>query len=255
MRYFIHLAYKGTFYRGWQRQINTEYSIQQILENAITKMTGTTTTIMGCGRTDAGVHAMQYFAHFDYEGVWAYDPVERLNRVLPDDISVFEIIEMPERAHSRYDAIKRSYEYHVHFEKNPYLETFSYYARDIKPDVEMMQKGLQYLKETEDFRYMCLTPDRVNNTLCTIYEASAEMIEDNKRLILKFTANRFLKSMIRIITGRLLALSTGKMSWYTFVNVSSGKEKLKFNLMAHPNGLHLTKVVYPYLDKEVRVRF
>jgi tRNA pseudouridine38-40 synthase len=102
---------------------------------------------------------------------------------------------------------------------------------------------------------MCLTPDRVNNTLCTIYEASAEMIEDNKRLILKFTANRFLKSMIRIITGRLLALSTGKMSWYTFVNVSSGKEKLKFNLMAHPNGLHLTKVVYPYLDKEVRVRF
>lgn len=255
MRYFIHLAYKGTAYRGWQRQSNTELSVQQILENAVTKMTGIKTTIMGCGRTDAGVHAMQFFAHFDYDGSWSFDPVERLNRVLPDDISVFEIIEVDKRAHSRYDAISRSYEYHMHFDKNPYLSTFSHYAEQIQPDISLMNQGLEMLKGMEDFRYMCLTPDRVNNTRCTIFEVSAAYSDDKKRLVIKFTANRFLKSMIRIITARLIALSTGRISWDTFVNVSNGKEKLKFYRMAYANGLHLSRIVYPYMEREAQVKW
>lgn len=254
MRYFIHLAYKGTAYRGWQKQSTTDLGIQQILESCLSKMTGKDISIMGCGRTDAGVHAMQFFAHFDLNVDWSYDPVERLNRMLPDDISVFELIPVEPRAHSRYDAIRRSYEYHIHFIKNPYLAQFSFYLSEV-PDFELIRKGLDIILKMEDFRYFCLTPDRVKNTKCTIYDASIHVSEDRNSIIIRFTANRFLKSMIRIITGYLLELGSGKIDLETFEAISEGKVMLKYPVIAYPHGLHLSRVVYPYLERKVNIKF
>lgn len=252
MRYFLHLAYRGTAYKGWQRQGNTDLSIQQKLENDLSKMMGTPISIMGCGRTDSGVHARQYFAHFDYDGEWSYDPVERLNRILPDDISVFEVIPVHPMAHTRYDAIKRSYEYHLHLDPNPFLSPFSSYHNKSLVAIENMKIGLESLLRMEDFRYLCLTPDRSKHTLCNIFEARMEVSTDQKRFVFYFTANRFLKSMIRIIVGRLLLVGEGKISLKELDDLNIGKIKLSYPVMAFPQGLHLTKIEYPYLTREVK---
>ena len=255
MRYFLHLAYLGTAYKGWQKQSNTDLSIQTILEKAIQKMTGGKMSLMGCGRTDGGVHAKQFFAHFDYAGVWTYDPVERLNLMLPHDIAIFEIIEVDSRAHTRYDAVSRSYEYHIHFERNPYLEPFSSYFAVKILDLEVIKKGLHVIKNLEDFRHLCLTPDKFKNTICSIYKADFELSSDGKRMCFRFTANRFLKSMIRIIVARLMALGEGKIDIETFVDTNLSNQKLRFKSLANPQGLHLCKVIYPYLERDVKATF
>ena len=255
MRYFFHLAYRGSNYNGWQRQINTEKSIQQVLETTLEKMTGEYRSIMGCGRTDTGVHAKQYFAHFDYEDEWSYDPVVRINRMLPDDISVYEVIPVPQRAHARYDAISRSYEFHIHLERNPYLATFSSYYELAPLNYDAIKQGLNAILDIKDFRHLCLTPDRFKNTLCDVSFADLEISEDAKRLCFRFTSNRFLKSMIRIIVSRLLALGEGKISLDLFKDINIGNQQLKYRTLAFPQGLHLSKIVYPYLERDVNTTF
>ncbi len=255
MRYFIHLAYLGTKYNGWQRQKNAYNSVQQILEDTLQKMTGKRLGIMGCGRTDAGVHAMQYFAHFDYDQEWTYDAVERLNRMLPADIAVYELIPVHKEAHTRYDATGRSYEYHLHLERNPYLAPVSAYTRVSDLDFDAMKQGLDFIKKLSDFRHLCLTPDRFKNTLCTIYQARLEVSEDGKRICFRFTANRFLKSMIRIMVARLIALGEGKITMSVFEDINLGNQKLRFRTLAFPQGLHLSKIVYPYLERDVKATF
>lgn len=255
MRYFLHLAYRGTQYHGWQRQKNTSNSVQQILEDTLHKMTGHPIGIMGCGRTDTGVHAMQYFAHFDYGQVWTYDTVERLNRMLPQDIAVYDIIQVHKEAHTRYDATSRSYEYHMHLEKNPYLAPVSAYTRVSGIDFDAVKKGLEFIRNLQDFRHLCLTPDRYKNTFCTIYKAEINVSDDGKRICFRFTANRFLKSMIRIIVARLIALGEGKISMSVFENINLGNQKLRFRTLAFPQGLHLSKIIYPYLERDIKTTF
>jgi tRNA pseudouridine38-40 synthase len=218
-------------------------------------MTGDTMSLMGCGRTDAGVHAMQYFAHFDFEKEFDFDPVERLNRMLPDDIAIHEIIEVHKSAHSRYDATSRSYEYHIHLDKNPYLSIFSSYVEPKDFDIDLMKDGLNFLTQLEDFRHLCLTPDRFKNTICRMSSAEIIRSDDGKRILFRFTANRFLKSMIRIMVARLLALGEGKLSWHVFKDVNTSNQKLPFKTLAYPQGLHLSKIVYPYLERDVKANF
>ncbi len=251
MRYFIHLAYRGTAYRGWQRQANSGPSVQQVFENALNKMTKKTISFMGCGRTDAGVHATQYFGHFDYDGEWNYDPIERLNRMLPSDISVYELIPVHDRAHSRFDAIKRSYEYHMHTEINPFLAPVSAYYNNITTlDIDSMKAAVEGLKNITDFRHLCLTPDKFHNTFCYMYEADILISEDGKQFCFRFTANRFLRSMIRIMVSRLLALGQGEITLEEFNDVTRNNQSFTFRTLAFPEGLHLTRIVYPSLERE-----
>jgi len=250
MRYFIHLAYRGTAYRGWQRQANLGSSVQQVLENTLGKMTGKTIGFMGCGRTDAGVHAIQYFGHFDYEETWTYDPIERLNRMLPKDISVYELIPVHDRAHSRYDAEKRSYEYHLHTEINPFLAPVSSFYNNITSlDIDAMKIATEGLKNLTDFRHLCLTPDKFNNTFCIMHEAEILVSDNGKQLCFRFTANRFLRSMIRIMVSRLLALGQGEISLDEFNDTSRNNQSFTFRTLAFPEGLHLSRIVYPYLER------
>lgn len=251
MRYFIHLAYDGTRYRGWQRQLNTPDSIQEIIETTLSRMTGRQMTVTGCGRTDAGVHARQYFAHIDYPG-FDFDPVERLNRMLPDDISVFDFIPVHDRAHTRYDAVQRSYEYHLHFFKDPFLSLYSTHMVTNPPDPLIIREGLDFLMSMRDFRYMCLTPNRAKHTICPLDAATCEFSDDGLRMKFRFTAARFLKSMIRIIVARLLELGSGKITMATFEDINTGHGRLKYSTITYPQGLHLVSVRYPYLDIPVR---
>lgn len=249
MRYFLHLSYVGTQYAGWQRQSNAKLpSVQGVIESCLSKMTANDITIMGCGRTDAGVHAMQYFAHFDFEGIWTYDPVERLNKMLPADIRIYNMIAVEPRAHSRYDAISRSYEYYFHTDQNAYLYPYSSYFGSLELDLEMIQRGLESIKSMTDFRYLCFTPDRLNTTICNMNEAHLICGPDRHLFCFHFTANRFLKSMIRIVVSRLLHLGTGKMNFEEFESINHGKSKLRFPTLAYPQGLHLSAIRYPYLE-------
>jgi tRNA pseudouridine38-40 synthase len=249
MRYFLHLSYVGTHYAGWQRQNNDKLpSVQGVIESSLSKMTSNDITIMGCGRTDSGVHAMQYFAHFDFEGDWTYDPVERLNKMLPADIRIYDIIAVEPRAHSRYDAISRSYEYYFHTDHNAYLHPYSSYFGAMDLDLDAINLGLKSIKAMTDFRYLCFTPDRLNTTICHLTDASLICSPDNHLYCFHFSANRFLKSMIRIIVSRLLHLGTGKISFEEFESINHGKSKLRFPTLAYPQGLHLSAIKYPYLE-------
>jgi tRNA pseudouridine38-40 synthase len=171
---------------------------------------------------------------------------------LPDDISVYEVLPVHPNAHARYDAIKRSYEYHLHLDPHPFLSIFSSLHTKSLIAIEKMEIGLASLLKIDDFRYLCLAPDRSKNTLCKIYEASLEVSTDQKRFVFNFTANRFLKSMIRIIVGRLLLVGEGKISLKEFDDLNTGKMKLPYPVIAFPQGLHLTKIEYPYLTRQVK---
>jgi tRNA pseudouridine38-40 synthase len=252
LRYFIHLGYLGSHYHGWQRQKNTSQCIQQYIENAFLKITKREVSIVGCGRTDTGVHAIQYFAHFDFTSEISPDLIQKLNWYLPNDIAIYEIIQVSSNAHARFDAIERSYEYHLHLEKNSQLSNISTYYDILALDFEAIENGLLHIKKLEDFRHLCLTPEKFNNTRCTIFATHLQISDDGKRVCFKFTANRFLKSMIRMIVARLLALGLGKISLEMFKDIHITNQKIKFHTLAYPQGLHLTKIIYPYLQRDIK---
>lgn len=247
MRFFLHIAYNGTNYRGWQRQ-PTAISVQQILEETLSKMTGEKVVCIGCGRTDAEVHANRYFVHIDLEKALNYDPIERINRMLPNDIAVFDWIEMPARAHTQFDATSRSYEYKMHGRKNPFLRELSAYYPLSELDFLEMKKAIALLPGHEDYRAFCKTPDIYPNTLCRV--KSAELIVDkaNEYAVFRITSNRFLRGMIRLLVGNIILIGQGRMSLKTFENHLKSGESPQFYTAAHPQGLYLCDVQYPFAE-------
>jgi len=210
MRHFFHIAYKGTNYRGWQRQPNV-ISVQEILETQINHLLNVNTFIVGCGRTDAGVHASQFFFHLDVEKKWDFDLKYRLNKVLPPDIAIHDIIEVADNTHAQFDATERTYEYLIHTQKSPFLNDISAWY-DEKLDLEKMKTAVALLPKYDDFHAFCKTPDKHNHTLCKV--VSARLFSDNNGNNIRFeiTANRFLRGMIRIIVDRLIQVGTGRWS-------------------------------------------
>lgn len=256
MRYFLHIAYNGTNYRGWQRQ-PTAISVQQVLEETISKMIGERTICVGCGRTDAEVHASKYFVHIEVDKAFDYDPVERLNRMLPNDIAIFDCIEMPARAHTQFDATNRSYEYRMHGRKNPFLREGSSYYPLSELNVEEMQKVVALLVNYEDYRAFCKTPDIYPTTICKVKSASLIVDEAREYAIFRITSNRFLRGMIRLLVGNMILVGQGRMSFSTFETHLKTGVSPKFYTAAYPQGLYLSDVKYPFeelnsiLDKSV----
>lgn len=243
MRYFFRIAYKGTHYRGWQRQ-STTISIQEVIEDVLSKVLNEKTIIIGCGRTDAGVHAQQYYFHTDID-YQDYNLVYRLNKNLPDDISVLDIINVPEKSHTRYDAISRSYAYCFHTRKDPFMAEYSSYIQMESVNLYMMKAALKSLIDKTDYRHFCRTPDRHNTTICKVQKA--EIIQLNHYSYrINISANRFLKSMIRIIAYRVLQIGNNKLTLRDFENYFTLGNRGIQVLMAPPQGLSLTEVIYPY---------
>ena len=210
---------------------------------------------MGCGRTDAGVHASQFFFHVDIDTKWDYDLIFRLNKLLPDDIAIFDILPVEEKCHARFDATYRTYDYFVHTYKDPFLSNLSalYLERDL--DLERMKEATALLPRYNDYGALCKTPATYRTTICTV--SSAKLFADNSgdRLRFQISANRFLGRMIRIIMGKLLEIGRGNLSVAEFEGYLITKQTPALLEPAYPQGLYLSRVVYPYIDIQPRTAF
>ncbi len=257
-RYFIHLAYRGSKYRGWQWQPDIQNTVQGVLERTFEKLLKRKATLYGCGRTDAEVHANQYFMHVDIDESelnfknFCTELKERLNFMLPFDISVYDVLKMPENAHARYDALERTYHYHIHFEKNPFLNFSSSYYPNYTYDYNKMLEVVELYKKQKDFRPMCKRPDQYKHTLCRIDAIFLEHNLETNSMIFKVTANRFLQGMIRQLVARMLDVGRGNLSLSELERCFETGEKPKITTPAYPQGLFLHKIKYPYFEIETR---
>lgn len=254
MRYFFHIGYNGYNYRGWQRQPKI-VNIQEVLEIALGQILKTRVTIIGCGRTDAQVHASQFFFHVDIAFEWGYDLLFRLNKTLPADIAVFDIIPMQGLPHARFDAVKRSYDYFIHTYKDPFLSSLSSLYLERNLNLSKMKAATALLTKYDDFRAFCKTPNVYDHTLCRVTWANIMIDQNGDRIRFQISSNRFLGRMIRIIMGKLLEIGAGKLSVEEFESHFITKETPKTIEPAYPQGLYLSKVTYPYLDLPRRTEF
>jgi len=249
-RYFLHLSYVGTRYRGWQRQPEVP-SVQETIEAALSKIFKTEMTIYGCGRTDAGVHASQYFAQFQTEGKWDFDLVFRLNKVLPDDISIHDLIPCKGTHHARYDATERSYQYFIHTQKTAHLSTISTLHESSVLDFAKMHEAVQLISNYSDFIGFCKTPDLHPSTLCEIKKVEFSQNKNGTQFCFEITANRFLRGMIRNLMARIILVGSGEITLENFKSVLEKSVTEELPILAPPQGLHLSKIIYPYLDLDV----
>ena len=247
MRYFIKLAYKGTNYFGWQYQPDA-ISVQETLNKALSTLLKTNIDILGAGRTDSGVHAKEMFAHFDYETeIDTKKIVYKLNSFLPKDIAIFDLIKVHDDAHARFDATKRTYEYHIHTKKNAFESDDSWYY-SLPLDVEKMNEACKILFEYTDFECFSKTHTDVNTFNCKIFEANWKQNED--KLVFTITADRFLRNMVRAIVGTMINIGSGKVSLNDFRKIIESKNRSKAGFSVPAHGLYLTKIEYPYLSDE-----
>ena len=254
LRYFIHIAYHGANYSGWQKHPDG-VNVQETLEKALTQLLKQPIGIMGCGRTDAQVHASQFFFHMDLEMEWDFDLFFRLNKILPDDIAIYDIIRMDGLPHARFDAIQRTYNYFIHTYKDPFLSGFSSLYLEPKLDLDKMKAAAALLPLYNDYRGFCKSPDRNTHTICNILSANFFVDASGDKIRFQISANRFLSKMVRIIVGRMLEIGRGTLSVDEFEHYLINKQTPPIIIPAYPQGLYLSKVTYPYLDLPPRTSF
>lgn len=252
MRYFFHISYNGINYHGWQRQKNV-VSVRQLFEINLEKALKEPVECIGCGRTDTQVHANQFFFHADIEKAWDFDLLFRLNKMMPQDISVFDIIPVETYQHARYDAISRTYDYFIHTFKDPFLNERSALYLEPNLNLDKMNQAVKLIPNYTDFYSFCLTPEKQFGTNCRISSVKLFLDAAGDRIRFQITSNRFLRGMIRTIVGKLLEIGKGKTSVEEFEHLLKHKIALENTKLAYPQGLYLTKVTYPYLDLPPRM--
>ena len=242
-RYFIYLAYDGTHYHGWQIQPNG-ISIQECLMKALATFLRRDTEVIGAGRTDAGVHASLMVAHFDYEGeMLDTDKVaEKLNRLLPQDISVYKVCRVRPDAHARFDATARTYKYYITTRKDPFNYELVYKIPG-KLDFEAMNKACPVLFDYIDFTSFSKLHTDVKTNNCRIYKAGWE--REGDVWVFTIQADRFLRNMVRAIVGTLLEVGRGKLTVDGFRQVIEAKDRGRAGTSAPGHALYLVDVTYP----------
>ena len=246
-RYFIELAYDGTAYHGWQVQPNA-VTVQEVLDKALATVLRKPVETTGCGRTDTGVHATQFFAHFDCQVLGiehqALEKIVRsLNAVLPDDIGVKRVFPIHEEAHARFDATQRSYEYHIHFEKDPFRLNRSWELRD-KPDIALMNAAARIMMEYTDFSCFSKSNTQTFTNNCKI--SRAEWMEHERGIIFHISADRFLRNMVRAVVGTLVEIGRQEMPPESIRQIIESKNRSNAGTSVPACGLYLTEVKYPY---------
>ena len=242
-RYFIELAYKGTKFHGWQFQPNA-VSVQECLEKAMSTITRESITVMGAGRTDTGVHASYFVAHFDssLSNLDHPDFAHKLNRFLTGDVTIFHISKVSMEAHARFDAVSRTYQYHLNLRKDPFLiDTSWYFFR--QPTVDKMNEACRILFEYIDFTSFSKLHTDVKTNNCKIIQAEWNQQGDN--LVFTVRADRFLRNMVRAMVGTLLEVGLLKMDIATFRKVIERKDRGAAGLSVPAHGLFLTDIEYP----------
>ena len=254
MRYFLHIAYNGTNYRGWQK-LPGIVSVQKVIETILSQILKEKIAIIGCGRTDAQVHASQFYFHFDIENQIDFDLLFRLNKSLPHDITVFDVLPMEGKPHARFDAIQRTYDYFIHTQKDPYLIGLSSYYPLKNPNVEQMRRAVEVLANYSDYGCFCKSPLKYEHTICNVSKAELFIDFTQTRFRFHISSNRFLAGMIRIIVGKLLEIGNGELSVSDFEGYLKSRITPKTIVPVYAQGLYLSKVTYPYLDLKPRPLF
>ena len=254
MRYFFHIAYSGANYSGWQKHPDGR-SVQQVLELSLSQIFKKEVWIVGCGRTDTRVNASQFFFHLDTAETWDYDLLFRLNKLLPNDIAVFEIISVNDKAHARFDAVERCYNYFIHTKKDPFLSSISSYYPLKDLDIDEMNKASKLLLNYTDYTAFCKTPAKNTHSICNITQAAIFVNNAGDRLRFHISANRFLGKMVRIIVGKLIDIGTGSLSIAEFEAALINPQLIQKVKPAYPQGLYLSKVAYPFLNLPERTDF
>lgn len=246
-RYFVRIKYNGTAYHGWQFQPHS-ISVQETIETEMSKILREKVSIIGCGRTDTGVHADQYYFHFDApEDIDTDRLMFKLNGMLPSDISFHEIIPVDDKAHARFDARYRQYRYEMHLDKNPFLTDYSWYYPYHKLDFVKMRTAAELLMNYDDFPMFCKKGSDVKTFICQIFDVSLDYNPETRKMLFKIGANRFLRTMIRRIVGTLVQIGRGQMSLEEFENILTEKKEIPHIKMAPPQGLYLCQVDYEYI--------
>lgn len=251
MRYFLHIGYDGTNYSGWQRQKSTSNTLQQVIEQELSRVLKSDIVISGCGRTDAGVHASQYVLQVDIEEAQQFDLKFRLNKNLPQDIAIYDIVEVDEHQHCRHHAVGRTYDYFLHWKKDPMLSRFSTFFDYQVLDFRQMKTAVNIIGQATDFKALCKSPDLYEHTRCKVSDCALFINEEQGRMRFSITSNRFLRGMIRITVFFLLKIGTGKLTIDQFERILNQEEIPNFEKKpAPPNGLFLSKIDYPFIEFE-----
>lgn len=241
MRYFLELSYNGKPYHGWQNQPNA-ISVQEVIEKALSTLLGENITIMGAGRTDAGVHASQMFAHFDSQMAFEKDTfLYKLNSFLPLDIAIHDIFRVHDEAHTRFDALSRQYLYRITTKKNVFQYEQSYFVK--KPlDIDKMNAASKILFEYDDFQCFSKTNTDVKTYQCEIMKAEWFYKDDELHFVIK--ANRFLRNMVRAIVGTMVNIGLGKVEVEEMHNIIQSKNRSEAGFSVPAHALFLTHIEY-----------
>jgi tRNA pseudouridine38-40 synthase len=252
-RYFLRLSYRGTGFSGWQIQPNAQ-TVQSVLESTLATLLKTEVQTTGCGRTDAGVHALGFYAHMELDS-----PVQdrekiiyQMNALLPSDVVIHDIIAVGKDAHARFDAISRTYHYYISTDKNPFLEglTMFHYGT---PDIDRMNLAALSLKGRKDFSAFSKAHGQTITNLCDIREAHWR--QQDGLLIFKITADRFLRGMVRAIVGTLLDIGKNKLEASQIVEVIHSRNRSEAGVNVPARGLCLTDIRYDYLPDPVNLYY
>jgi tRNA pseudouridine38-40 synthase len=243
-RYFMELSFRGTAYNGWQVQPNA-LGVQQVVEEGLRLLLKEDIRLTGAGRTDTGVHASCFVAHFDLTATKILQPgitEHRLNHILPADIAVSSVFPVNPGDHSRYSAISRTYKYYVSLRKDPFrLETSNHIH--FRPDIGLMNKAARLLLDYDDFSSFCRSNSGAKNHICRVTEAKWE--EHEGLLVFTISADRFLRNMVRAITGTILDTGSGKLAVEGFREIIEARDRRRAGTSAPARGLFLTAIEYP----------
>jgi tRNA pseudouridine38-40 synthase len=242
MRYFLQLAYRGTHYHGWQRQPNG-LSVQEVLETALTTVLRQPIAIVGSGRTDAGVHAREQFAHFEVDTPLPTHLLRSVNSLTPSDIAVYNCFPVRSDDHARYTATFRYYQYHISRRKDPFQDGLAYVFTPPLA-IDTMNKAAEILHNHTDFESFSKVKTDVKTFECRIDRAEWEQ-KPTGDLVFHIQANRFLHGMVRAIVGTLLEVGQGRLSIADFEQIILARDRRRAGRAAPAEGLSLVKVGYP----------
>lgn len=241
MRYFIEFSYDGSHYHGWQYQPNA-ITVQQVLEDRMSKLLKTKISLVAAGRTDAGVHAKQMYAHADFSVENLNDFIFKLNNFLPPDIAIQQILPVTFDAHARFDAIKRTYEYCITTHKAPFSRHYSWFF--LHPlSVNKMNTAAEVLLDYTDFTSFARLHSDNKTNLCKIHYA--KWFQQGNTLRFTITADRFLRNMVRAIVGTLVEVGQGRIDLDRFKKIIEQKDRKLASASAPAQGLFLSKIEYP----------
>ncbi|MBC7399945.1 MAG: tRNA pseudouridine(38-40) synthase TruA [Mucilaginibacter sp.] len=243
-RYFILLSYDGTKYHGWQTQPNA-VAVQEVLDKALSTVLREPIETLGCGRTDTGVHAKDFFAHFDLsDGSSMPDHgtfLRSINSILPHDIAIKNIVPVHADAHARFDATLRSYQYQIHFNKDPFKHGYSWLLRDV-PDMKLMNEAARIIMEYTDFSCFSKSNTQTKTNNCKI--SRAEWVQVGDGIVFHISADRFLRNMVRAIVGTLIMVGRKEIEPEAVRGIIESKSRSNAGASVPACGLYLTEVKY-----------